>query len=150
VQVLAGAGDAVERNTPYHAWREVFLRLPPVDVADDLEARRRAVLDLLGPDRQARELIPLLNAVLPLEWPQTARTAELSPRGRAELTRRLLVRLLQAAIGGTPTVLALEDGHWLDSASSALLLEVSRQLTGLLVGRLPAPAAGAADPPAGP
>jgi class 3 adenylate cyclase len=133
VQVLAGAGDAVERNSPYHAWREVFLRLPAVDVADDLEARRRAVLDLLGPDRQARELVPLLNAVLPLEWPQTERTAELSPRGRAELTRRLLVRLLQAAIGGTPTVLVLEDGHWLDSASSALLLEVSRQLTGLLV-----------------
>jgi class 3 adenylate cyclase/tetratricopeptide (TPR) repeat protein len=120
VQVLAGAGDAVERNTPYHAWREVFLRLPAVAAAGDLEARRRAVLDLLGPDPEARELVPLLNVVLPLEWPQSARTAELSPQGRADLTRRLLVRLL-------------EDGHWLDSASSALLLAVSRQSAPLLV-----------------
>jgi class 3 adenylate cyclase len=133
VQVLAGAGDAVERNTPYHAWREVFLRLPAVAAAGDLEARRRAVLDLLGPDPEARELVPLLNVVLPLEWPQSARTAELSPQGRADLTRRLLVRLLQAAIGGAPAVLVLEDGHWLDSASSALLLAVSRQSAPLLV-----------------
>ncbi|HET9289678.1 MAG TPA: adenylate/guanylate cyclase domain-containing protein, partial [Actinomycetes bacterium] len=28
VPVLAGAGDAVERNTPWHPWRELFGRLP--------------------------------------------------------------------------------------------------------------------------
>ena len=133
VQVLAGAGDAIERNTPYHAWREIFLRLPAVDATGDLEASRRTVLDLLGPDRETRQLVPLLNAVLPLEWSETARTAELSPQGRAELTRRLLLRLLQAGIGGAPTVLVLEDAHWLDSASTALLLAVSQQLSQLLV-----------------
>ena len=133
VRVLAGAGDAIERNSPYHAWREIFMRLPAIDAAGDLEARRRAVLDLLGPDREARELVPLLNAVMPLEWPATARTAGLSPQGRADLTRRLLVRLLQVAIGDAPTVLVLEDAHWLDSASSALLLAVSRQAIPLLV-----------------
>jgi class 3 adenylate cyclase len=31
--VLAGTGDAVERNTPWHAWRELFGRLPDVDGA---------------------------------------------------------------------------------------------------------------------
>jgi class 3 adenylate cyclase len=133
VRVLAGAGDAIERNTPFYAWREIFVRLPAIDAAGDTEARRHAILDLLGPDPETRELAPLLNAVLPLDWPETARTAELSPQGRADHTRSLLVRLLQAAIGGTPTVLVLEDAHWLDSASSALALAVGRAITPLLM-----------------
>jgi tetratricopeptide (TPR) repeat protein len=131
--VLAGAGDAVERNTPFHAWREIFVRLPAIGAAGDTEGRRRAVLDLLGPDPETRELAPLLNAVLALDWPETARTAELSPQGRADHTRSLLVRLLQAAIGDTPTVLVLEDAHWLDSASSALAFAVCRNLTPVLL-----------------
>jgi predicted ATPase len=133
VRVLAGAGDAIERNTPFSAWREIFVRLPAIDAAGDTEGRRRAVLGLLGPDPETRELAPLLSAVLPLDWPETARTAELSPQGRADHTRSLLVRLLQAAIGGTPTVLVLEDAHWLDSASSALALAVCRSLTPVLL-----------------
>jgi tetratricopeptide (TPR) repeat protein len=133
VRVLAGGGDAIERNTPYYAWREIFIRLPAVSAAGDTEARRRAVLDLLGQDRETRELAPLLNAVLPLDWPGTARTAELSPQGRADHTRSLLVRLLRAAIGGTPTVLVLEDAHWLDSASSALALAVRRNVSPVLM-----------------
>jgi class 3 adenylate cyclase len=133
IQVLAGAGDAIERNTPYYAWREIFMGLPAIDGAGDLEARRRAVLDLVGQDPETQELLPLLNAALPLEWPETARSAELSPQGRADQTRSMLVRLLQAAIGGRPTVLVLEDAHWLDSASLALVLAVSQQLTSLLL-----------------
>jgi hypothetical protein len=133
VRVLAGAGDAIERNTPFYAWREIFVRLPAVGAAGDTEDRRRAVLDLLRPDPETRELASLLNAVLPLDWPETARTAELSPQGRADHTRGLLVRLLQAAIGGTPTVLVLEDAHWLDSASSALAIAVCRNLTPILL-----------------
>jgi class 3 adenylate cyclase/tetratricopeptide (TPR) repeat protein len=132
-RVLAGAGDAIERNTPYYAWREIFNRLPAISAAGDTEARRRAVLDLLGPDPETAELAPLLNAVLPLDWPATARTAELSPQGHADHTRSLLVRLLHAAIGDTPTVLVLEDAHWLDSASSALAVAVARTDTPMLM-----------------
>jgi class 3 adenylate cyclase len=133
VRVLAGGGDAIERDTPYYAWREILIRLPAISAAGDTEARRRAVLDLLEPDPDTRELAPLLNAVLPLDLPETTRIAELSPQGRADHTRSLLVRLLQAAIGGTPTVLVLEDAHWLDSASSVLALAVGRNVTPVLM-----------------
>ena len=82
VPVLVGAGDAVERNTPWHAWRELFGRLPVFDGTDP-GARRRLVLDLLGPDPELRDLAPLLNPVLALELPETAASAELSGQGRA-------------------------------------------------------------------
>ena len=132
VPVLDGAGDAVERNTPWHPWRELFGGLPPFDGADRAE-RRRLVLELLGPDPEDRDLAPLLNPVLGLELPETAASAELSGQGRAGRTRDLLVRVLRAAVGETPTVLVIEDAHWLDSASTGLVLALSRERLPLLL-----------------
>jgi class 3 adenylate cyclase/tetratricopeptide (TPR) repeat protein len=132
VPVLAGAGDAVERNTPWHPWRELFAELPVFD-GDDVAARRQVVLDLLGEDPEVRDLAPLLNPVLPLGLPETDRSAELSGQGRADRTRDLLVRLLRAVVAGTPTVLVVEDAHWLDSASTALVLALSRERLLLLL-----------------
>jgi class 3 adenylate cyclase/tetratricopeptide (TPR) repeat protein len=132
VPVLAGAGDAVERSTPWHAWRELFGRLPVFD-GTDRGARRRLVLDLLGPDPELRDLAPLLNPVLALELPETAVSAELSGQGRAGRTRDLLVLLLRAVIGDKPTVLVIEDAHWLDSASTGLVLALSRERLPLLL-----------------
>lgn len=132
VAVLTGAGDAVEHSTPYFAWRGVFGALAPLSAAHGTEARRRAVLDLLGPDPESRELAPLLDVVLPLELAETPGSAGLTPQGRADRTRALLVRLLRAAVGG-PALLVLEDAHWLDSASWALALAVSRRIAPLLL-----------------
>jgi class 3 adenylate cyclase/tetratricopeptide (TPR) repeat protein len=132
VPVLAGAGDAVERNTPWHPWRELFGRLPAFEGAD-LAGRRRLVLELLGPDRELRDLAPLLNPVLGLELPETARSAELSGQGRADRTRDLLVRLLRAVVADTPTLLVMEDAHWLDSASTGLVLTLCRERMPLLL-----------------
>ena len=132
VPVLAGAGDAVERNTPWHAWRELFGRLPAFDGTDRAD-RRRLVLDLLGPGPELRDLAPLLNPVLALELPETAASAELSGQGRAGRTRDLLVRLLRAVVGDKPTVLVIEDAHWLDSASTGLVLALSRERLPLLL-----------------
>ncbi|HEX5881229.1 MAG TPA: AAA family ATPase [Actinomycetota bacterium] len=132
VPVLAGAGDAVERNTPWHPWRELFGRLPAFDGADRA-ARLRLVLELLGPDPEVRDLAPLLNPVLALELPETAASAELSGQGRADRARDLLVRLLRTLTAGTPTVLVIEDAHWLDSASTGLVLALSRERMPLLL-----------------
>jgi class 3 adenylate cyclase/tetratricopeptide (TPR) repeat protein len=125
VPLLAGAGDAVERNTPWHAWRELFARLAPFD-ARDRDDRRRAVLELLGPDPALTDLVPLLNPVLALDLPETAATAELGGQGRAAGARDLLIRLLRAVLDG-PAVLVVEDAHWLDSASTGLVLALSRE-----------------------
>jgi class 3 adenylate cyclase/tetratricopeptide (TPR) repeat protein len=130
--VLAGAGDAVERNTPWHAWRELFGRLPPFDVRDQA-ARRRAVLDLFRDDPELLDLAPLLNPVLGLELPESASSAELSGQGRAGRTRDLLIRLLRAVLGDAPAVLVVEDAHWLDSASTGLVLTLSRERLPLLL-----------------
>ncbi len=65
--------------------------------------------------------------------PRPPASAELSGQGRAGRTRDLLVRLLRAVVGETPTVLVIEDAHWLDSASTGLVLALSRERLPLLL-----------------
>jgi class 3 adenylate cyclase len=126
---LSGSADAVERGRAYHAWRGVFAELLPAPDTGDVEAHRARILGRLAtldPDLQIRA--PLLEAVLPLGWPETALTAQMDAAVRAENTRDLLVRLLAGLTGG-PFALLLEDAHWFDSASWALLAELRRSRT---------------------
>ncbi len=131
--VLLGAGDPMELATPYYAWRDVFSQLFDLGTIDTPVAQRRRVLDLLANEQDLLALAPLLNTVLPLDLPESPATAQLSARSRAAATRDLLLRLLQRAVDLSPTLVVLEDGHWLDSASWALALAASQRMRALLL-----------------
>jgi predicted ATPase/class 3 adenylate cyclase len=126
VTPLLGAGDAIERSSAYHAWRPVFSQLfelegtpaPPTE-------KRAAVLARLHHDPEMLRLAPLLNAVLPLDFPENESTAQMSGQVRAENTRTLLLDLILTTAREHPTLLVLEDAHWLDSASWALALALA-------------------------
>jgi class 3 adenylate cyclase/tetratricopeptide (TPR) repeat protein len=133
IDVLLGAGDPMEQATPYYAWRDVFSQLLDLNALDTPAAQRRRVLDLLANDQDLLPLAPLLNTVLPLDLPENPATAQLSARSRAEATRDLLLRLLQRAADLAPTLVVLEDAHWLDSASWALALAASQRVRALLL-----------------
>jgi class 3 adenylate cyclase len=138
VRVLIGSGDAVEQLTPYHAWRPVFTEL----LGGARSARRveRRLEELLARDPDAARLIPLVNAVLPLELPENELTAQLEGEGRAERTRAVLLKLLErSSAGAVPLLLVVDDIHWLDSASMALLESVAGELSSarLLLGIRP-------------
>ena len=132
---LTGAGDAVESASPYHVWRLIFARLFQLDLTADLEARQRHVMERLSYFSSDLEhvqhlltLSPLLNAVLPLDFPDNEITAQMSGEVRADNTRELLEELLQKSANEAPLVLALEDAHWFDSASWALVWLVSQRI----------------------
>jgi class 3 adenylate cyclase/tetratricopeptide (TPR) repeat protein len=135
---LTGAGDAIERTTPYHAWRNIFAQLMGVVDVDDIEERRSRVLARVQADPEMTRLAPLLNSVLPLDLPDNELTVQLTGEVRADNTRQLLVRLLQATATGpggsaSPLLLVLDDAHWFDSASWALTRQVLAQVGPLLV-----------------
>lgn len=123
--VFSGAGGAVEKNTPYFAWREVFGDLFDLALFESEAAQKRHLLLALGVQRLLRA--PLLKAVLPnLDLPDNNFTRPLVGQARADNTRDLLVQLLQASIQRSPKLIILEDAHWLDSASWGLALAASR------------------------
>jgi tetratricopeptide (TPR) repeat protein len=106
-----------------------------------LETRRRHALawlesnltlsDVEGPELS--HLAPLLNVVLPLDLPDTELTAQMSGQVRADNTHKLLLRLLQVTASQAPTLLVLEDAHWLDSASWALARLVGQDVRSILL-----------------
>jgi predicted ATPase len=135
VTYLIGGGDAIERSTPYHAWRPLFRQLFNLDTRSKANtiARRTQVLSLLPAAPELLRLAPLLNAVLPLSLQENNLTREMTGQVRADNTCDLLLNLLQAAVAQSPTLIILEDAHWLDSASWALTRLVSQQVRPVLL-----------------
>ena len=130
---LVGAGDAIARSKPYHAWNGVFSHLWDLSFLPDLEAKKRQVLDLLEDEPQWLQKAALLNGVLGLDLPDTEVSAGLVGQPRAEATRDLLVQLLQDSVNRSPKLLVFEDAHWLDSSSWALILAVAQKVKRLLL-----------------
>ena len=134
VPCLVGAGDAIEKSSTYHAWKPIFRDL--LDLAEGLDSQAayqalQARLTVLSPT--LAEQSPLLSAVLPFEFPDNDLTRPWQSQARAERTRALLAEILARTHASAALLLVLEDAHWLDSASWALLAEVRRAVQPLLL-----------------
>lgn len=115
---LQTGADAIEKNTPWHAWRGIVTALlqPTVQQESDSLVDRLLVLH---PELQP--LLPLLRPVWSEAPAETALTLAMDSASRADNIRRLLLRLLRVASQGTRLVIVLDDAQWLDSVSWAML-----------------------------
>jgi len=140
IRVLMGSATGIERATPYYVFRRVFGALLGTDVGADSQTGQGLLEDIMEPWPELAPLAPLLNPVLGLNTPDTPLSAELEGEVRADNTRRVLVTLLESYARKEPTLLALEDAHWFDSASWALLRELTAVTSfGVLVSTRPLP-----------
>lgn len=128
-ETLVGAGDAVEKATPYYAWRSVFAQWLDVGAKQDPESQRRHILARIQDQPDRVRLAPLLSVVLACPWPDNEFTTPLAGQERAEATRQLLAGLLQDAARRSPRVVILQDAHWLDSLSWELAVHLARTST---------------------
>lgn len=131
VKLLAGAGDSIERQTPYFPWRQVLHELLGLDRLPEDPAERRLhvrnIVSGLLPDMS--HLTPLLQVVLPFDYPDNEWTASMSGRIRADNTQAFFTGLLNRwSEAAGPTLFIIDDAHWIDSASWALLSAVSNKL----------------------
>jgi class 3 adenylate cyclase len=130
VPAYVASGDAIEATTPLHAWRGVFAALLELEgVADpaQVEARVRERLPLLGP------YAPLLSPVLPAALPATPQVLALPVDLRVRRMLSLLAQTFAVLTRDAPTLLVVEDAHWLDSLSWHLLESLRRAGGALLV-----------------
>ena len=137
VRVLLGQADPLERAAPFHAWTAVFRDLLGlVDVVEPAGDEVAASLAASVGDRA-----PLLAAVLAEDLPDNEITAALVGEQRLAATRSLLAELLAgAARGDEPTVVLIEDAHWLDSVSRQLIGDARAAGLSLVVTTRPAAA----------
>ena len=133
LRVLTAAADAIERTTAYYAWRPVFTAALGLngDAVDPGELERRA-LRQIGGLPEVERLIPLLSSVLPATIPDNEWTAAMTGDVRADNTTMLFTRVLSLLTAQAPALLVVEDAHWLDSSSRAVLGRVVRSVPRLL------------------
>jgi tetratricopeptide (TPR) repeat protein len=140
IRTLIGSGDAVEAATPYFAWREICRQMLNLEERSDAAARRQRVLEQLHSEPELLRWAPLLNGVLSLDLPENEITVQMTGSVRAENIQTLLLRLLQTFVPRAPTVLILEDAHWLDSASWKLAALVRQSVHPVLLAIVMRPA----------
>jgi class 3 adenylate cyclase/tetratricopeptide (TPR) repeat protein len=136
---LLGLADAIEQHKAYFAWRPVFSKVLDLPEPATLAQRREAAADRIAtllenaPERErAMALLALLNPVLVTDFEETPQSRAQRGESRADNALELMVLILRAHLergGPTDTVLLIEDAHWLDSASWALLGRVSREIS---------------------
>ncbi|MEA2537336.1 MAG: hypothetical protein QOF11_1570 [Chloroflexota bacterium] len=132
VRYHVGEADAIERSTAYYVWRRPLLELLGVD-GTDRPAVEAAVLASLADEPNLLERASLLDAILPIELAPTPLVAGLEADVRADAIRDLAIQLITSATASGPRIIVLEDVHWADSSSWALLLAVARRVPGALL-----------------
>jgi class 3 adenylate cyclase/tetratricopeptide (TPR) repeat protein len=130
-RILTGAGDSIERRTAYVAWRPAAAGLLGADVACDSRALHARLIELLGADNAP--WLPLLNPLFAASQPENEHTLSMNAESRAQTTRDLMIGLLESAARATPLLVALEDAHWMDSASWDLAEQVVARIPRLLL-----------------
>ena len=101
-------------------------RLEPVSL-------ERTVRDRFELDDELVRLLPLLSSVLPVTWRDNEWTAQMTGAIRSVNANILLTHLIQQMAREQPLVIVLEDSHWCDSASLALLREIATKVHPLLI-----------------
>lgn len=131
IKTAVGISNNIERNAPYHSWRDIFKKLIIGDEKRPFAPQIQQHLAEIAPYQQ--NLAPLLNAVLLADTPENELTKQMSGQVRADNTNGLLVQILIHAAEQNPLMLILEDAHWFDSASWELLRRVSYEVDSLFI-----------------
>ncbi|OQY45948.1 MAG: hypothetical protein B6242_09105 [Anaerolineaceae bacterium 4572_78] len=142
ITVLIGSGDTIEITTIYSVWRPIFRQIFGIDALVDTsngqlylaEMQRAQIIDWWETTNpELIHLAPLLNAVLPLDFPETEFTNQMRGDVRANNTQELLVKLLKSLADINPLLIILEDAHLLDSSSWTLARLVKNEVNPMLL-----------------
>jgi class 3 adenylate cyclase/tetratricopeptide (TPR) repeat protein len=115
-----------EASTPYFAFRALLRSLLELPQNGAAPSRLRERIEELDP-----ELVPWLPLVaLPLDVPvePTQEVEELQPAFRRARLHGVVEAVLSKVISG-PTLLVIEDVHWMDDASADLLRHLGAQVS---------------------
>lgn len=120
--------EQYETSTPYYAFRPFLHSLLDVELNGGAEHNRSVLADrLVSVDEELVPWAPLLAAPLDVDVETTPEVDDLEPSFRRARLHGVVSSLL-AGLLDSPTLLVLEDVHWMDDASSELLRHLGTQL----------------------
>ncbi len=131
VRVVAGICQSVNQQASYTPWQPIIsalldlsqTALPTLPLGEQV-AHVAAAVEQYNPDWLLR--LPLLGDVLGIPIPENPTTATFDARLRQDSLFALIIDMLRICARTQPLLLRLEDVHWIDEASAALLQAVCR------------------------
>jgi class 3 adenylate cyclase len=130
-RALSATCDEYRSTTPYAAFRDLGRQCLSVGSDASPQAVGRALTELVA--RRAPELaawLPLVAGPLDAEVPATAESNALEERFRRLRLEEAFIGFLRAALAG-PSIIAIDDAHYMDPASAELLERLLGQLPSL-------------------
>jgi class 3 adenylate cyclase/tetratricopeptide (TPR) repeat protein len=115
-------------NTPYAVVRQLLRQVLGCVQDSDRVLIRRLEQVLSDADDDLRQFAPLLGLVLRVDLPMTRAVAELDERFRRDRLEQTVLDLLRLLLPG-PTMIAVEDAHWMDEASAHLVARLLDELS---------------------
>jgi adenylate cyclase len=128
--VLFGSATAIEKSTPYFAWRTILRQALKFESAADAARIRAELSKSLSGETSLLSWLPLLDSVIALGFAETPFTAQIIGSARASAIEDLVIFILR---NSAARILVLEDLHWSDGSSTDLLAAVARRLQEFLV-----------------
>ena len=134
MQVVWGAGYALETASVLFPWRQIFSQWLGDGADFDATKARQAASALVADDERLSSWLPLLDDVLPFQFPANEVTRQMTSQARAASLRTLVVGIASRIARKTPLLLVADDLHWFDDTSASLLLALTAaRVPGLLV-----------------
>jgi class 3 adenylate cyclase/tetratricopeptide (TPR) repeat protein len=122
LRVLQSRCEEYEASTPYFAFRALMRASLGVAPTDDTAAVERQLREVVARvDASLEPWLPLLGVPFGLDLPTTPEVQSLDERFLRDKLFEVVQRFLVEMLGGTSTVFAIEDAHFMDEASSDLL-----------------------------
>jgi predicted ATPase/class 3 adenylate cyclase len=127
--VYGGACRSHGTTTSYLVWRAIWCNLLELDLSLPIAEQKEQLAERIARrDGGSAQRAPLLGPVVNLPVPDSELTASFGPQTRDELLRSLLLECLRDRAATAPLLLVLDDCHWIDAASHALLEFLGRHV----------------------
>jgi hypothetical protein len=133
--VLLGRGDPMSTGASYGLLGQALRRLCGIGAGERQEERRERLSQRVArhlPEARARETVEFLGELCAIPFPEEGsprlHTARGDPRLMSAQVGRALVDFLKAECAHHPVLLVLEDLHWSDALTVALVDEALREL----------------------
>lgn len=135
-QVAAAASQRITQSSAYHPWQQILRQIlglgagPASDqLSDDFQQEQSLLLEntltSMNPNWAIR--LPLLGDILGLPIPDNPTTAAFEPKQRQEALAAYVIEIISSWSRSQPLLLVIDNAHWMDEASQALLDSVARE-----------------------
>ncbi len=115
-------------GTPYRPLRDPVRRLLGVERGSQATMARQLEAGVAALDSDFLPLLPLLADVAMVEVPTTPEVDVIEPRFRPDRTADLVVEVLARSFTG-PVFFEVEDGHYMDEASTHVMMRIATAVT---------------------